>query len=222
MSDPKSHWEKVYSSKQHSELSWYQPHLRLSLELIRRSGVTLRDLIIDVGGGESTLVDDLLDLGFRNIAVLDASPHALDASKSRLRHRASMVEWIAEDICHASLRKGRYRLWHDRAVFHFLTNPEDRRAYTRQVRLALSPGGFVVISTFSLDGPQKCSGLDVQRYSSESLLREFAPGFRLLEAVPETHRTPSGRKQEFLYCLLTFEEEQTQLKKLSAQVRSVI
>jgi SAM-dependent methyltransferase len=209
MSSPGSHWEKVYSSKHHSELSWYQPHLRLSLELIRRSGVTLQDFIIDVGGGVSTLVDDLLDLGFRNITVLDVSPHALDASKVRLGHCASVVEWVAGDICLVPLRKRRYRLWHDRAVFHFLTTPEDRRAYTRQVRLALSPGGFVVISTFSLDGPQKCSGLDVQRYSSESLLREFGPGFRLLEAVPETHRTPSGGKQEFLCCLLTFEEEQT-------------
>jgi 2-polyprenyl-3-methyl-5-hydroxy-6-metoxy-1,4-benzoquinol methylase len=207
MSDAKRHWETVYSSKPPSALSWYMPHMRLSLELIRRSGVTPHDFIIDVGGGESTLVDDLLDLGFQNITVLDVSSQALDVSKSRLAGRASMVEWIVEDIRRASLRKGQYRLWHDRAVFHFLTNPEDRTAYMGQVRKALSPGGFAVISTFSLDGPTQCSGLDVQRYSSETLLQELGPGFRLLETELETHRTPSGGKQEFIYCLFSLEAQ---------------
>jgi len=182
--------------------------LRLSLELVRRSGITGRDFIIDVGGGESTLVDDLLDLGFQNVTVLDISAQAISLSKDRLLDRSSMVNWIADDILHASLPMARYRLWHDRAVFHFLTDKQDRAAYADQVRFALSPGGFAVISTFSLDGPPRCSGLDVQRYSSETLLAELGPGFRLLDVLPENHRTPSGATQAFIYCLLAFEERE--------------
>ncbi len=207
MSDPRSHWDKVYTSKEPSEVSWYQSRLRLSCELIKRSGVTQQDHIIDVGGGTSTLVDDLLDLGFRNITVLDISSQAIDISKKRLDDRAIHVNWIVDDITHAALHKGQYRLWHDRAVFHFLTNPEDRRAYIRQVRHTLMQGGFVVLSTFSLNGPAKCSGLQVCRYSAESLLAEFGAGFRLVESRSENHLTPSKVAQSFVYCLLTLEEQ---------------
>jgi 2-polyprenyl-3-methyl-5-hydroxy-6-metoxy-1,4-benzoquinol methylase len=206
VSEPKSHWEKVYISKQPSNVSWYQPHLRLSLELIKRSGVSLQDHIIDVGGGPSTLVDDLLNRGHRNITVLDVSARAIDLSKGRLGDDATHVEWIVDDVTHATLPKGRYRLWHDRAVFHFLTNSEDRRAYITQIHHALSPGGFVIISTFSVDGPRKCSGLEVCRYSAETLLAEFGNDFRLVASRSENHLTPSKATQAFIYCLFSLEE----------------
>lgn len=205
MSDPKTHWDKVYASKQPSDVSWYQPHLRMSLDLIRRSGVTQGDPLIDVGGGASTLVDDLLDAGFHNLTVLDISSKAIDASKVRLGTRAALVRWVADDILHVPLDNGRYALWHDRAVLHFLTDAEDRRAYVGQVRYAVRPGGIVVISTFALDGPPRCSGLEVRRYSPEALLAEFGPGFRLIESNVEDHRTPSGAAQAFLCCSLSFE-----------------
>ena len=205
MSDLKSHWEKVYTSKRASKVSWYQPHLRLSVELIERSGVAHGDRIIDVGGGASTLVDDLLDRGFRNITVLDLSSLAIDISQRRLGNQGTDVEWIVGDVTQARLRERAYRLWHDRAVFHFLTNPEDRRAYVRQVRHALSQGGLVIISTFSPDGPAKCSGLEVCRYSPETLLEELGTGFKLLESHSENHRTPLNATQGFIYCLFSSE-----------------
>lgn len=205
MSDPKTHWDSVYESNPPSNVSWYQPHLRVSFDLIVRSGITQADHIIDVGGGASTLVDDLLDRGFNNLTVLDISSKAIDISKARLGNRSARVNWIVDDVLHAPLEQGRYHLWHDRAVLHFMTNAESRRTYVGQVRHAVCPGGFVLISTFSLDGPSKCSGLDVFRYSPETLLAEFGPGFRLLESHSESHRTPSGVVQAFLYCSLSFE-----------------
>jgi 2-polyprenyl-3-methyl-5-hydroxy-6-metoxy-1,4-benzoquinol methylase len=203
--DPKTHWDGVYDSKQPSEVSWYQPHLLVSFELIVRSGITQSDHIIDVGGGTSTLVDDLLDRGFRNLTVLDISSKAIDITRARLGTRSAHIHWIVDDVLHAPLEQGRYRIWHDRAVLHFLTNAEARRTYVEQVRHAVCPGGFVAISTFSLDGPSKCSGLEVCRYSRETLLAEFGPRFRLIESRSESHRTPTGTAQAFLYCLLSFE-----------------
>jgi 2-polyprenyl-3-methyl-5-hydroxy-6-metoxy-1,4-benzoquinol methylase len=206
LSEPKSHWEKVYRSKQPSDVSWYQPHLRLSFELIERAGVGREDSIIDVGGGASTLVDDLLNRGYRNITVLDVSSQAIDISKRRLGNIGTQVEWIAHDVTDAILPNGRYRLWHDRAVFHFLTNSEDRQAYIRQIHHALRPDGFVVISTFSLEGPHKCSGLEVCRYSAETLLAEFGDKFRLVDSRSESHLTPSHATQAFTYCLFSLDE----------------
>jgi 2-polyprenyl-3-methyl-5-hydroxy-6-metoxy-1,4-benzoquinol methylase len=202
----KSHWEKVYTSKDPSDVSWYQPHLRVSLDLIERAAVGRQDHIIDVGGGASTLVDDLLARGYRNITVLDVSAQAIDISKRRLGNMATQVEWIADDVTHATLPNSRYRLWHDRAVFHFLTNPDDRRAYIRQIHHALSPNGVVIISTFSVDGPRKCSGLEVCRYSAKTLLAEFGDDFRLVESHSENHLTPSNVTQAFIYCLFSREE----------------
>jgi 2-polyprenyl-3-methyl-5-hydroxy-6-metoxy-1,4-benzoquinol methylase len=204
--EPKSHWEKVYTSKEPSDVSWYQPHLRLSLELIERSGISQQDHIIDVGGGASTLVDDLLNRGYRNITVLDVSAQAIDISKRRLGHAATKIEWVVDDATHATLAKGHYRLWHDRAVFHFLTNAEDRQSYISQIHHALRPDGFVVISTFSLDGPRKCSGLEVCRYSAETLLVELGDGFQLVESRSENHLTPSNATQAFIYCLFSLKE----------------
>ena len=207
MGEARKHWEKVYTSKKPSEVSWYQPHLDISLELIARSGTTQNDHIIDVGGGASTLIDDLLNRGFRNLSVLDISPRAIDVTRRRLGNRCVLVEWIEESVLRAPLHKGAYRLWHDRAVFHFLTEPEDRQKYIQQLRHALSPGGAAVISTFSPEGPLRCSGLDVCRYSAQTLREELGTGFRLVESRPENHLTPSGTTQAFLYCLFRYEKE---------------
>jgi 2-polyprenyl-3-methyl-5-hydroxy-6-metoxy-1,4-benzoquinol methylase len=177
----------------------------MSFDLIERSGITQSDQIVDVGAGASTLVDDLLDRGYHNITILDISSKAIDISKARLGSRANGIHWIVDDVLQAPLEHGGYQLWHDRAVLHFLTNAESRRAYVTQVRNAVAPGGSVVIATFALDGPSKCSGLEVSRYSPEALLAEFGPGFRLIESHSESHRTPPGAVQSFLYCLLSFE-----------------
>ena len=203
--EPKSHWEGVYASKRPSEVSWYQEHLRVSLDMIGRSGISRDDCIIDAGGGASTLVDDLLDRGFRNVTVIDISQKAVEASQTRLGSRSGQVRWIVSDLLEASLEEGRYRLWHDRAVLHFLTDADSRRNYVAQVRHALARGGRLVISTFSTEGPPKCSGLAVSRYTAESLLAEFGEGFRLIESRTEHHRTPSGATQEFLYCAIAFD-----------------
>lgn len=203
MSDTRSHWDNVYTLKQPSEVSWYQPHLRVSFDLIVRAGVSRTDQIIDVGGGGSTLVDDLLDHDFQNITVLDISSKAIDISRARLGTRAALVNWVTDDVVHAALEHGRYRLWHDRAVLHFLTGENDRRAYIRQLRHAVRAGGSAIISTFSTEGPEKCSGLTVRRYSPETLIAELGAGFRLTESRLENHTTPSGTVQSFLYCLFS-------------------
>ncbi len=205
MDNVKGHWERTYSSKDASQMSWYQPHLRLSLDLIQRAGIGPEDRIVDVGGGASTLVDDLLDRGYCNITVIDVSSTALEIAKRRLGSRAALAKWIVDDVLHTPMPQ--CQLWHDRAVFHFLTNPADRHAYISQLRHALIPGGFAVLSTFSLDGPHKCSGLEVCRYSVDTLLGELGSGFRVLASMPENHRTPSGVTQSFLYCLLTLETQ---------------
>ncbi len=206
MVEPRAHWEKVYSSKPAAEMSWFQPHLATSLELLERSGIAREDEIIDVGAGASTLVDDLLDHGYMHLTVLDVSSQAIELSKERLGNRASLVHWVAGNILDVSLPHQRYGFWHDRAVFHFLTEAEDRKVYVRQLRNALRPDGFALISTFSLEGPLRCSGLDVCRYSCDSLLSEFGSGFRLLESRTENHRTPHNAIQAFTYCLFVREE----------------
>ncbi|HTO94012.1 MAG TPA: class I SAM-dependent methyltransferase [Bacteroidota bacterium] len=204
MSDAQKHWEQIYTTKQPSSVSWYQPHLERSLELIDRAGIGPDDRLIDVGGGASTLVDDLLDRGFRHVAVLDLSQRALEVSKGRLGERASRVEWIAGDVLTAELPRAQYMLWHDRAVFHFLTQEEDRLHYLRQMRHALRPGGYALVSTFAPGGPQKCSGLEVCRYSSETLLSKLGRDFSLAASANENHRTPAGAIQAFQYALLSY------------------
>lgn len=196
----KAHWEHVYQSKATDEVSWYSPHLDVSLKLIEAAGTHGDAAIIDVGGGESTLVDDLVSRGYKDVTVLDISPVAIEVAKSRLGPSAASVHWIAGDITDVSLGGARYDLWHDRAVFHFLTDDNDRAAYVRQVARAVRPGGHVIIATFGPEGPEKCSGLDVVRYDAGGLHRQFGPKFRLLDSVTELHETPSGALQQFLYC----------------------
>ncbi len=196
----KGHWEKVYQSREVDEVSWYRPHLDVSLGLIEDAAPGRDRAIIDVGGGEATLVDDLVARGYSDVTVLDISGAAIEVAKARLGSSAARVHWITGDITEVDLEAGRYDLWHDRAVFHFLTRAEDRAAYVRQVARAVKPGGHVIVATFGPEGPETCSGLDVVRYDSESLHGEFGPKFRLLDSVTERHETPWGTPEEFMYC----------------------
>ncbi len=198
--DAKTHWEKVYATKTPETVSWYRPHLETSLALIERAATGYSTSIIDVGGGESTLVDDLLARSYENITVLDVSQTAIDVTKKRLGLAAEQVHWLVADVTDAQLERGAYDVWHDRAVFHFLTTSEHRAAYVRQVGHAVKPGGHVIVCTFGPEGPTKCSGLDVIRYDSESLHDQFGVRFRLVESSKELHRTPFGTTQQFLFC----------------------
>jgi 2-polyprenyl-3-methyl-5-hydroxy-6-metoxy-1,4-benzoquinol methylase len=198
--DTKTHWEKVYTTKAPDAVSWYRTHLETSLALIERAVDARSASIIDVGGGESTLVDDLLLRGYHNITVLDVSQSAIDLTKRRLGSAAEQVHWLVADITEIELEPGAYDLWHDRAVFHFLTHREQRIAYVRQVARSVKPGGHVIVSTFGPEGPTKCSGLEVMRYDADSLHNEFGKRFHLIESSQELHHTPFGTTQQFLYC----------------------
>ncbi|MEQ6328243.1 class I SAM-dependent methyltransferase [Pseudomonas sp. B11D7D] len=196
----KDHWQQVYTNKAAESVSWYQPHVSMSLELIRQTGISTAASIIDVGGGASTLVDDLLATGFHELSVLDISDAALAVARQRLGKRAVEVSWLEADITTVQLPEHAYDVWHDRAVFHFLTTEQERRQYLLALRRAVKPGGFVIVGTFAEDGPEHCSGLPVQRYSAESLHAEFGASFELLGRAAEDHYTPAGSIQKFLYC----------------------
>lgn len=190
--DPKTHWERIYSTKAPNQVSWYSPHLETSLALIHRAARANSASIIDVGGGESTLVDDLLALGYLNITILDISQTAIDVTRKRLKELDERVQWLAGDVTKFELPRGAYDIWHDRAVFHFLTRTDERLAYVRQVARAVRPGGHVIVSTFGTEGPTKCSGLDVARYDADSLHAQFGARFQLVHSAKELHRTPFG------------------------------
>ena len=196
-----AHWEGVYGTKASTEVSWFRPHLDTSLSLIQRvASDPSAAAIIDVGGGESTLVDDLLSSGYADVTVLDISRVAIEHTGRRLGAAGSLVKWLVGDITEIGLPKQAYDVWHDRAVFHFLTEAEQRLAYVRQVTAAVKPGGHVIIGAFGLEGPSKCSGLEVIRYDAGSLHAEFGGSFRLMESRQELHQTPFGTTQPFLYC----------------------
>jgi len=192
------HWNQVYQTKGTQDVSWYQRRPDLSLALIAASGVNKDAGLLDVGGGASTLVDFLLDDGYKGVAVLDLSGIALSHSRARLGARANEVEWFEGDATSFQSPR-RFGLWHDRAVFHFLTQADDRRGYVSTLRRTLQPGGAVVISTFALDGPAKCSGLDVMRYDEHSILAQLGAEFQLQEVRRETHMTPWESEQRFIY-----------------------
>lgn len=194
------HWEKVYSTKSAQSVSWYQPRAALSLELIGSLAPKKGACLIDVGGGASTLVDDLVGQGQLAVTVLDLSATALELAKKRLGENAHQVQWLQGDITSVPLPHQGYDLWHDRAVFHFLTTPEDRRAYIAQVNHAVKPGGHLIVAAFGPDGPEQCSGLPVVRYSPETLHGEFGEEFRLMDNTSEEHLTPAGKMQHFIYC----------------------
>jgi len=196
----KEHWEHVYSTKPTTGVSWFQEHADQSLRLIADTGVSLNAAILDVGGGTSTLVDDLCAKGYESLSVLDISSAALNAAQKRLGDAAHRIQWIEGDITAIQLPQHAYDVWHDRAVFHFLTLPEHRHAYVQQVLRAVKAGGHVIVSTFAEDGPMQCSGLPVMRYSAGGLHAEFGISFDLVRHEMEEHRTPSGGIQRFVYC----------------------
>ena len=191
----KSHWEKVYRTKRPTEVSWHRAHLEQSLRLIERAVSSEDARIIDVGGGESTLDDDLLARGYRNLPVLDISTTAITVAKERLAADAIKVGWLCGEVTTFAFERHYYDVWHDRAVFHFLTTPEQRQAYVRQVAHALKPGGHVIVATFGPHGPVKSSGLDAVQYDADGLHDQFGTRFRLIESTTELHRTHTGSTQ---------------------------
>ncbi len=199
------HWEHVYQTKSPEQVSWFQPEAMLSRSIIQRVAPDFTAPIIDVGAGASLLVDDLLGLGYQSLSVMDISAAALDVSKARLAHRAGHVSWLVADVLNAQLPADTFSVWHDRAVFHFLTDAHDRARYVAQVAHALRPRGYLLIATFAEDGPTRCSGLDVARYSPAALHQEFGPAFRLIESHREQHSTPAGVQQAFTCCLCQYQ-----------------
>lgn len=197
--DRKAHWQTVYQTKGEDEVSWFQERPGTSFALIGRSGVARNDAILDVGGGASRLIDHILDAGYGDLTVLDIAEAALVASKARLGDRARSVCWEAADITQWTPSR-RYALWHDRAVFHFLIDAADRAAYVRALDAALAPGGQVIIGTFAPDGPERCSGLPIQRYDAAALGAVIGEGFALEETCGEEHLTPGGAIQRFQFC----------------------
>ncbi len=196
----KDHWENIYGHKPADQVSWYSPHLALSLDFIENAGLPRDAAIIDVGGGTSTLVDDLLSKGYSNLTILDISAAAIACAKSRLGAAAGKVHWMVSDITSVELLKHGYDFWHDRAVFHFLRDEELRRRYITAVRWGLKPHGHIVVATFGPAGPERCSGLDVVRYSANGIHAEFGDLFEKVDSKIQIHTTPWGTEQEFVYC----------------------
>ena len=198
MTERKLHWEKIYSEKSPLEVSWYQQEPRLSLNLVEQCQLEKSRPIIDVGGGASLLIDCLLQQGYEKPAVLDISEHALDVARQRLGKKADTVEWFASDITEF-VAPHPFALWHDRAVFHFLTDAGDRQNYLRALKTGLPAGGFLILAAFAIGGPTMCSGLNIVQYDANKLSRELGDEFELVEEKTETHLTPSGGEQLFNY-----------------------
>jgi 2-polyprenyl-3-methyl-5-hydroxy-6-metoxy-1,4-benzoquinol methylase len=196
----KEHWETVYSTKSPDSVSWYQEHAETSLNFIENLKLEKTATIIDVGGGASTLVDDLLANGYSHLSVLDLSGAALETAKKRIGSSSENVQWFEADVTEIEFPKLQFEVWHDRAVFHFLTKPEEREAYIKNVMRSVKPNGHIIISTFAEDGPTQCSGLPVMRYSAESLQAEFGENFLLKVQQKENHNTPFGTTQKFVFC----------------------
>ena len=198
MSHRKTHWQNIYRERTPSEVSWYQKKPQLSLDLIHDAGVNEDDAIIDIGGGASVLVDHLVEQGFRHLAVLDISATALNQTKQRLGPAAEQIEWFETDVT-SFQAPHQYDIWHDRAVFHFLTDASDRKQYVKTLKQSLKPGGNLILAAFAIGGPTKCSGLDIVQYDTEKLIAELGSGFTLVEETSETHITPSKQEQQFAY-----------------------
>lgn len=197
--DWKNHWESLYAEKNPAEVSWYQSHPQHSLALIGDTGIGTAAGIIDIGGGASTLVDHLLQVGYRDITVLDIARSAIEQTRERLGNLSQQVTWVEDDV--TGYLPGRtFDIWHDRAVFHFLTHDRDRDLYLEALHHTLKPGGQAIIATFSDIGPSQCSGLDIMRYNPDSLSLALGPRLQLVETLTEEHRTPDGGLQQFVYC----------------------
>jgi 2-polyprenyl-3-methyl-5-hydroxy-6-metoxy-1,4-benzoquinol methylase len=202
--DRKAHWDAVYRLTQPTQISWYQAEAVVSRTLIQRVAPDRSASIIDVGGGESVLVDNLVAAGYRNLTVLDVSAEALQCARTRLNRPDVGVRWLEADVLTGSLPAAALDVWHDRAVFHFLLDPSDRRRYVQQVRQTVRPEGHLIVATFAHDGPSRCSGLDVARYTPDDLHAEFGDDFELVAHEREEHITPFGTRQAFVYCLCRF------------------
>ncbi len=194
----KAHWEQVYREKAEDEVSWFIADPETSLTLVESTGIDKADPIIDVGGGASRLVDHLLARGYTHLTVLDISATALETARRRLGDQADQVRWLEADVCRLDAGTT-WRLWHDRAVFHFLVEEADRRAYLDRLAAHLARDGHVIVATFSFDGPTECSGLPVERYDADKLVATFGPGFELVNLLEEIHVTPAGKEQAFNY-----------------------
>jgi SAM-dependent methyltransferase len=196
----KAHWENVYTTKRENEVSWFQQNPALSLELIGLARPTAQSAIIDIGGGASRLVDHLVARGFRRVSVLDISGASLEVAKARLGDSADRVQWIAADVTEWRPTQS-FDIWHDRAAFHFLTEPADRAAYVACLQQAVPSGGHAIIGTFAIDGPEKCSGLPVCRYDEAGLSGKLGKGFVLIATRRQDHATPWNSEQRFQFCV---------------------
>jgi len=201
--DRKAHWENIYQTRSDREVSWFQPTPALSMELIRQSGLAPDEGIIDVGGGASLLVDNLLQAGYDSITVLDIAAAALEVAKKRLGKQADRVDWLEADATDFQLPH-KVHLWHDRAVYHFLVQADDRHAYLANLKRTLLPGGHLILAAFAPEGPKQCSGLDIVQYDERKLMAELGHAFELLQSRQEFHTTPSGAEQAFNYFLLRY------------------
>lgn len=197
--DRKNHWETIYQTKQLNEVSWFQPTPETSLSFFKTLNIPTAAKIIDIGGGDSFLVDHLLDLGFEDITVLDISKTALERAKNRLGNRANKVKWVVADAATFKPTE-QYDFWHDRAAFHFLTNDDEVANYVKTVSQAIAPNGYLIIGTFSEQGPKKCSGIDIKQYSENSLSQLFYTGFKKLNCFTVEHQTPFNTVQQFVFC----------------------
>jgi SAM-dependent methyltransferase len=195
-----AHWENVYASKAENEVSWFQESPAPSLALIAEIGAAPSAAIVDIGGGASRLVDQLIDRGFHDVTVLDLSAAALEAAKARLGERAGRAQWLVADVTTWEPSRT-YDIWHDRAALHFLTEASDRAAYIARLKQGLKIGGHAIIATFALDGPEKCSGLPVMRYDATRLGQTLGPEFKLLQSHGNDHATPWGSHQQFQFSL---------------------
>lgn len=202
MTNDRVHWDSAYQAKAAEQVSWYRAHLDVSFQLLVKAGLNPRSRVIDVGGGASTLVDDLLDFGVHSITVVDLSPASLQIARQRLGPRAARVNWIVADVTALDLAEGSFDLWHDRAALHFLTAPEAAREYVRTASRTIAPGGYAAIGCFAADGPERCSGLPVVRRDPDDIAALFGESFSLVAARSEVHLTPSGVQQRFAYALL--------------------
>jgi SAM-dependent methyltransferase len=199
---PHNHWETIYGTKDHKAVSWFADHVETTPEWIRELGMSKTAALVDIGGGASTWVDDMLDQGFKNLTVLDLSPSALNIAKARLGARGETVKWLAANVLDQAFAPASFDLWHDRAVFHFLTDEDDRAAYRTKVTTALKPGGSLLFSIFADDGPEKCSGLTVRRHSENELTDYFGGEFESVQSSRGVHVTPGGSEQRFVTVLL--------------------
>lgn len=198
----REHWENVYRSKAADAVSWYRPHLEISLGLIERSAKSKTAAILDIGGGASTLVDDLLAARFEDLTVLDVAEPALAVARERLGDASKRVRWVTADFLDTELESQRYDVCHDRAVFHFLNEPADQIRYFEQVSRILRPDGTLIAATFAMEGPERCSGLRVSRYDEDAMRRVAGGRFAVVESQRESHHTPWGSVQEMMYFVL--------------------